>query len=224
MQLDLTPFIHSHYIQGVPAQELTDNTFAKKRLQDLFSLYDMYCENPCMDVKKALQHKFRHSERIIDEDLMYFDYIRKTFTRMTRQKALDLVNWAGEKSMRDAAAVNDRKGMLDAAKVILKANQLDKPEPEQEDKILRPMSYVFTPFVEVLDPDRRTIRDPKLLKMMNQWGAHIDAQDERIQQKVIAMQEATVPDGSPVVIKSNRTPPDASPVGNNSITPCQDKE
>lgn len=188
---DLTKFIDSHFLNGIPATELTTSERARKRLNDLFSLYDMYNENPCMDVAQCLKWKFKHSPTMIAEDMVYFEYIRSRYVRMTRQRAKDLVNWASEKVMRDAAAVNDRKGMLDAAKVLTRANQLDKPEPEVEDKRILPQPMVYTPFVEVLDPDRQTIKDKKLLSIMREWNAHIDEHDEKIQQKVEAMRSSS---------------------------------
>ena len=184
MNTDLTPLIQSHYLNGIPAVELTEYKNEQKRLNDLFSLYDMYSENPCMDVVQALKWKFHHSPKQITEDMVYFEFIRTNFCRMTRQKALDMVNWSAEKVMRDAAAVNDRKGMLDAAKVLTRANQLEKPEPDKEDKVIRPLEVVYTPYVEVLDPDRKTIEDKQLLSIMKEFNAHIDAQEERIAEKL----------------------------------------
>ncbi len=189
MKTDLTPFIQSHFVNGIPAHELTELVHVRKRLNDLFSLYDMYNENPCMDVVQCLRWKFKHSPSMIAEDMVYFEYIRNNFQRMTRQKAKDLVNWASEKVMRDSAAVNDRKGMLDAAKVLTRANQLDKPEPEVEDKQIRPQAFVYTPYVEVLDPDRKTIGDKTLLGIMRQWDAHIDEHDEKIEKALDKLKE-----------------------------------
>lgn len=187
---DLTKLIHSHFTNGIPAQELTDNRNEQKRLNDLFLLYDAYCENPCMNVASFLKYKCHHSPKQIIEDLVYFEFIRSTFTRMTRQKAQDLVDWAAQKVLRDAAAVNDRKGMLDAAKVIGKYNQLDKPAPEQEDKSFRPHEIVYTPFIEVADPDRHTIKDKELLQIMHQWDARIDDQEQRIALKVASLHQS----------------------------------
>lgn len=182
---DLTPLIQSHFLNGIPPKELTDSVSVQRRLADLFSLFEMYHENPCMDVTKALKFKFHHTPREIVEDLVYFEMMRSSFSRMTRQKAQDLVNWSAEKVMRDAAAVNDRKGMLDAAKVLVKANQLDKPAPDSDDaKNMRQLDIVFTPYVEVIDPDRKTIEDKKLLKIMKQYDAHIDTQEEKIEEKL----------------------------------------
>lgn len=185
--VDLTPFIYSHYINGIPAKELVDSLNAQNRLNDLFSLYDMYSENPCMDVVQCLKCKFKHSTSQIAEDLVYFEYIRTNFTRMTKQRARDLVNWGAEKVMRDAAAVNDRKGIIDAAKVLATANQLDKPEQDSIDKSIRPLEYVYTPYVEHIDSDRKTIDDKKLLQAMRKYDAHIDVQEERILAKVEKM-------------------------------------
>lgn len=200
---DLTKLIHSHFTNGIPAQELTDNRNEQKRLNDLFLLYDAYCENPCMDAASFLKYKCHHSPKQIIEDLVYFEFIRTSFTRMTRQKAQDLVDWAAQKVLRDAAAVNDRKGMLDAAKVIGKYNQLDKPAPEQEDKQIRPHDIVYTPYVEVIDPDRHTVKDMELLKIMKQWDAKIDDQEQRIAQKVEALHQSS----SLQDLQSEDTPP-----------------
>lgn len=190
MQQNLTPLIQSHFINGIPAQELTDNKNEQKRLNDLFVLYDAYCENPCIDESSYLKYKCHHSPKQIKEDLVYFEFIRTTFTRMTRQKAQDLVDWAAEKVLRDSAAVNDRKGMLDAAKVLGKYNQLDKPAPEQEDKRFRPHDLVYTPYIEVVDPDRHTVKDKELLKIMKQWDARLDDQEQRIAEKVAVLHES----------------------------------
>jgi hypothetical protein len=113
------------------------------------------------------------------------------------------VDWAAQKVLRDAAAVNDRKGMLDAAKVIGKYNQLDKPAPEQEDKQIRPHDIVYTPYVEVIDPDRHTVKDMELLKIMKQWDAKIDDQEQRIAQKVEALHQSS----SLQDLQSEDTPP-----------------
>lgn len=187
---DLTPYIHSHYLNGIPSSEMTQSPQIRRRLDDLFKLYDMYIENPLMNIKQCLKWHFKHDDRMIKEDEVYFDYIRTNFQRMTRQKAIDLVNWSAEKVMRDAAATNDKKGMLDASKVLIKVNQLDKPEPEVEDKSLRPQSWVYTPYVEVLDPDRKTIKDKGLLQIMKQYDAHIDKREEMILEKVEAMKNS----------------------------------
>ena len=184
MSTDLTPLIQSHFLNGVPAMELTEYKNEQKRLNDLFQLYDMYCSNPLMDVEQALRWHFKHSPQQIVEDMVYFKFIRSNFSRMTRQKAQDIVNWTAEKVIRDAAAVNDRKGMLDGAKVLGKYMQLDKPEPEKEDKVIRPLEVVYTPYVEILDPDRKTIEDKKLLGIMKDFDAHIDVQEERIAEKL----------------------------------------
>ena len=184
MSTDLTPLIQSHFLNGVPATELTDMKNAQKRLNDLFQVFDMYNENPLMDVPQALKWKFHHSPKQITEDMVYFEYIRSNFCRMTRQKAQDIVNWTAEKVIRDSAAVNDRKGMLDGAKVLGKYTQLDKPEPDKEDKVIRPLEVVYTPYVEVLDPDRNTIEDKLLLSIMKEFNAHIDAQEKRIAEKL----------------------------------------
>ena len=186
---DLAPLIKSHFLNGIPPTELSDCKSEQKRLADLFALYEMYHENPCIDVAKLLKFKFHHSPRQITEDLIYFDMMCSSFSRMNRQKAQDLVNWSAEKVMRDAAAVNDRKGMLDAAKVLVKANQLDKPAPDTDDaKNMRKFDVVFTPFVEVIDPDRKTIADKQLQKIMKQYDAHIDTQEEQIEEKLQKIQ------------------------------------
>lgn len=184
MSTDLTPLIQSHFLNGIPATELTEYKNEQKRLNDLFKLFDMYNENPCMDVASALRWKFHHSPKQITEDMVYFKFIQTNFCRMTRQKAQDIVNWTAEKVIRDAAAVNDRKGMLDGAKVLGKYMQLDKPEPEKDDKVIRPLEVVYTPYVEILDPDRQTIEDKKLLGIMKEFDAHIDVQEERIAEKL----------------------------------------
>ena len=191
-EVDLTPMIVSHFTTGMSANEITESANLRKRLNDLFLLYDMYNENPCMDIVKCLRHKFKHRADQIAEDVVYFDYIRNNFQRMTRQKAKDLVNWSAEKVMRDSASVNDRRGMLDAAKVLTRANQLDKPEPEAVEKQIRPQAWVLTTRVEVLDPDRQTIQDPILLGYMKKWGAHIDEHDAAINQKLQQMKEDSI--------------------------------
>lgn len=186
---DLTTLIQSHFLNGIPPTELSKSKSEQKRLADLFALFEMYHENPCIDVPKLLKFKFHHSPSQITEDLIYFELMRSSFSRMNRQKAQDLVNWSAEKVMRDAAAVNDRKGMLDAAKVLVKANQLDKPAPDTDDaKNMRKFDVVFTPFVEVIDPDRKTIADKQLQKIMKQYDAHIDTQEEQIEEKLQKIQ------------------------------------
>lgn len=187
---DLTPLIQSHFINGVPTTELTDKAKEQKRLNDLFVLFDMYHENPCMDLQKALKYKFKHSPKEIQEDLGYFEMMRTRFTRTTRQHALDMVNWAARKNLMDAAAVNDRNGMDKAARLIIKVNQLDRPEAEVQDTQLKPLQIVYTPYIEVIDPDRHTIKDKQLKELMRKYNAHIDTREELIDEKLEQMKKA----------------------------------
>lgn len=184
MSTDLIPLIQSHFLNGIPATELTEYKNEQKRLNDLFLLFDMYNENPCMDVEQALKWKFHHSPKQITKDMVYFEFIRTNFTRTTRQKVKDITNWTFEKAIRDSWAVNDRKGAVDAAKSFAKYNQLDKPESEVEERQFKPLDRIFTPYVEVLDPDRQTIEDKKLLGIMDEFGAHIDDREKKIAEKL----------------------------------------
>jgi hypothetical protein len=191
---DLTPLIQSHYLNGVPTNELTDKVREQKRLNDLFSLFDMYHENPCMDIRAALKYRFRHNPAEIAEDMTYFEMMRTRFTRMTRQQALDMVNWAAQRNMMDAAAVNDRNGIDKAARLLIKANQLDKPAVETQETQIKPMQVIYTPYIEVVDPDRHTIKDKQLKKIMQQYDADMDEREIMIDEKLEAMKRKTYAD------------------------------
>ena len=98
--------------------------------------------------------------------------------------ALDLVNWTAKKNIRDSAAVNDRAGMDRAAALLIRANQLDKPAPEDAERSAPPLPTVFTPMVEHIDPDRQTMDDKKLIEIMGEFGAMRDAQELSIERKL----------------------------------------
>lgn len=181
---DLTPYIHTHFLHGVPASELSDLANVQRRLNHLFVVFDMYHENPCIDVAAVFKYKFRHNQREIMEDMRYFHMMINTFTRTTRQMALDLVNWTAKKNIRDSAAVNDRAGMDRAAALLIRANQLDKPAPEDAERSAPPLPTVFTPMVEHIDPDRQTMDDKKLIEIMGEFGAMRDAQELSIERKL----------------------------------------
>lgn len=191
--MDLYKKIEAYYTKGIPPHELTDNIREQRRLRDLFNLFEMYRQNPCINLTHCLLHKFHHGLRLIPEDLAYFEYIRTTFAPISRRQKQDIVNFAVESALQDAIQVGDRGDMLKAASLIIKVNQLDKPQ--QEESVVKntatlPIFLVASP--KTVTQDAIEYTDDELERQIKLFGAHQNQYKQRIAEKRREMDDAAI--------------------------------
>lgn len=169
------PMIRSHYINGVPCAELSDLEGEQQTLADIFNLYEMYKQNPFINISEWAQKKYGYGWKKSIEIKRAVEYIDLNFSAPTRKELENKTLHLIDNVAKSALQAGDRHDQLEAARLYMKVGQLDKPAPEASvaSNTAR-LPIVITSDVKVIDPDRENYIEEQRSELLRKYGGTPD--------------------------------------------------
>lgn len=177
--------IDRHFAGGLPMTEQTLMTKnAQKRVALCWKLYQMWRQNPMMDIMSCLIYTFGRTLQQAYIDKRVFDYIRSKHEDNTRETAFHKSARTSELIIERALAKGDDKLANDALGRFNEIHHLKDEAPENRDGILvAALPLAVTTDVKHIDKERDNIEGKKLEQLYKKYGGSPDALMAKYAQK-----------------------------------------
>lgn len=183
---DLKSYIDLYFQHGVDIECMSATIPQKRHLHDVIDRGWKYLSANPWATNDDMRKFFKYCNvpaKLISEYLQCIDYIKLNYSATSRVDAQMMADYAARTALKQAAEAGDRQDLIRAGNLLTKLHQLDKPESDKEKARLTALPIVFTPYVEDIDTERKTISDSKLLSIMHRFGVQPDAMEEKIREK-----------------------------------------
>lgn len=183
--------------KGVPIDDLAVSEPQRRSLQRVQHVYWQWIRNPYLVDYKALltqmvkgKYASRGAEHnAAQRDIQLFEFVKESVTPMSRKEAQVKVLAAAEKAVRIGMETDNVQALTKGGKLLYEVAGLDKPEDQQADmnKVAFMPTVVVTDIRQV-DDSKTYYDDEETNRIMNKWGAHVDAKHKEIDDKVALME------------------------------------
>ena len=182
---EIKPYIDTYFRNGIDVNEMSACDTAKQHLRNVLRAWRYLKANPWAtnDDMRQFFHYAGVATKYISDYIQSLEYIKNTYSATTRAEAQMMADYAARTALKQAAEAGDRQDLIKAGNLLTKIHQLDKPEADKERARLTALPVVFTPYVEDIDAERKTIDDTRLLSIMHRFGVDLDSMEEKIREK-----------------------------------------
>lgn len=196
MGTDITPkfyeILQKHLEVGTAIRHLAMSPVQKRRAEVCLDAYRALQEDPFMDPVKYLRRKYGRTDTELRQDKKVIAYLMGELNQETKELSQYRIRRAAEKVLSIGNTTGDWKALEAGAKLLHKAEGLDKPESAIDiEQTINPLPYVL-----VSAPKGKQEYDERMLdKLRKKYHAEKDKTQEMVEAKLGMF----VPAGSLVV-------------------------
>lgn len=178
--------LQTHLETDVPVQDLHLSEDNQKRILICMDVYKQMEDNPQMNITQYLRTRHKRTPSQIAADKDVINYLIAQLSSDTKELSRYRIKRAAEKAMAAGDAMGDMKTLLDGAKMLFKAEGLDKPESMLEDlsKSVHALPPVFTTDVTKINSDLTNITDEQKEKLLRKYNVQKDKTQEMVEAKM----------------------------------------
>lgn len=184
-QYKLIPYVDSYFRNGICLEDLSLNESERQQMKIVLKAFDIYKTTPWFDNFRKFFVECGCSQRMVRINLMLLNYIKENYSGTTRCDARNMFDFAVKTALQSAASAGDRAALIRAGQLMMKGYKLDQPDPEDDEaRRVSRLDFVFTPKVEAVDPERKTVDDKSMRAILKKYGGVQDKMQESIDEKV----------------------------------------
>lgn len=203
MGTEVTPkfyeVLQTHLDTGVPVEDLNLSPAQRERMLVCLDAYrHLDDRDPFADLSTMLRTRYKRTIPQIREDKKVINFLIAQLNTDTKELSRYRIIRAAEKTMRMGDQAGDAKTIIEGAKMLYKAEGLDKPESMLEDlsKSVHSLPPVFTTDVTKINSDLTNISDEQREKLLRKYNVTKDKTQEMVEAKIgfFVPAGSTVPD------------------------------
>lgn len=186
-----------HFEKGVPIGDLAIRKEQKDSMMRVQHVYWQWVRNPfAIDPRELFRQLVKGKYQgtgaecnAINRDMLLFNFVKESVSQVSRKDAEIKVKAAAEKMMRIGMETDNVTALDKGSKRMFELAGLDKPEEDNADmnKIAFMPTVVVTDIRQV-DDSKIYYDDEETNRIMDKWGAHVDAKHKEIDDKVALME------------------------------------
>lgn len=185
MGTDLSPkfydVLQKHLENGQPIKDMNFSPGQKRRAEVCLDVYRQLQDNPMMDVRKYLRRKFGRTDTELRQDLKVVAYLSAELNEDTKELSQYRIREAALKTMRIGDATGDWKALEAGAKLLYKAEGLDKPESAID---IEQNTYTLQPVLVAAPKGKQEYDERMLDKLRKKYHAEKDKTQEMVEAKM----------------------------------------
>lgn len=185
MGTDITPkffeVLQKYLETGQPLKHMAMNPVQKRRAEVCIDAYRALQEDPFIDPVKYLKRKYGRTETELRQDKKVIAYLMGELNQDTKELSQYRIRRAAEKVLSIGNTTGDWKALEAGAKLLHKAEGLDKPESTIDiEQTINPLPYVL-----VHAPKGKQEYDERMLdKLRKKYHAEKDKTQEMVEAKL----------------------------------------
>lgn len=168
--------IDRHFAGGLPMTQQTLMTKnAQRRVAICWKLFQMWKDNPMMDVMSCLLYTFGRTMAQAYSDMKVFKYIQEKHMDTTRQTAFRKSSRTAELIIERAMAKDDLKAALDGLAKFNDVNRLKEPAPAENPEVMvAALPLVLTTDVKEISKESENINEEAMKRLYRKYGGEPD--------------------------------------------------
>lgn len=176
--------LQKHLDSGIPLKDMqfTDNQL--RRAEICFDVYNKLLHNEMMDVNAYLRNKYHRSVSEIRQDKRVIEYLMNELNSSGKELSRYQIRRTAQNVIRQGKAAGDWKAQIEGAKMLYKAEDLDKPEQGEDIAgSIHELPPVFTTDPTMINRNKKRYSDEDIEKLRRKYHVEKDRTMEMVEAK-----------------------------------------
>ena len=176
--------LQKHLDSGIPLKDMQFNEEQLRRAEICFDVYNRLLQNEMMDVNAYLRNKYNRSVSEIRQDKRVIEYLMSELNAGGKELSRYQIRRTAQNVIRQGRAAGDWKAQIEGAKMLYKAEDLDKPEQGEDiANSIHELPPVFTTDPTKINQNKQQYSEEEIEKLRRKYHVQKDRTMEMVETK-----------------------------------------
>ena len=176
--------LQKHLDSGVPLKDMQFTEEQLRRAEICMDVYNRMQQNEMMDINAYLRNKYHRSVAEIRQDKRVIEYLISELNAGSKELSRYQIRRTAQNVIRQGKAAGDWKAQIEGAKMLYKADDLDKPEQGEDiANSIHELPTVFTTDPTKINKNKQRYSEEEIEKLRRKYHVQKDRTMEMVETK-----------------------------------------